>query len=261
MPLIVFDIDGTLTDTSAVDDECFCHAVGAALGVPVTDTDWSRFEAVTDPGLVCAVAAEAGLAPPGAAELSLVRAGLIAACQERAWREPARFAAVAGAGAVLRGLAERAGCAVAIATGAWGGSASVKLATSGLLALDPLCRGVPMASADDAPTRPEIVATAARRAMGLGATPVGSIGEAVAVCRSAAERFGGVVCVGDGVWDARAARRLGVGFVGVRLGGDFDRLRAEGARSLLRDYADTHTAMGVILSPEALRTPAVGAMR
>lgn len=258
MPLIVFDIDGTLTDTSGVDDECFCLAVASALGVAVTDTDWSRFEAVTDPGLARALALEAGRGPPSATELARARAGLIEALETRAARQPWRFASVPGAGDVLRGLAgrggrgEHGGCVVAIATGAWEGSARVKLGASGLLSLEPLGGGeVAMASGDDAASRPEIVATAARRAMGIDGPAVGSIGEAVAVCKLAAERFGGVVCVGDGVWDARAARRLGVGFVGVRVGGDFDRLRAEGARSLLRDYADTPAAMEVILSAVA----------
>ena len=48
----------------------------------------------------------------------------------------------------------------------------------------------------------------------------------------------GVVYVGDGVWDLRAARRLGHGFVGV--GGDRgrERLVREGASVVLRDFTD-----------------------
>jgi phosphoglycolate phosphatase-like HAD superfamily hydrolase len=46
------------------------------------------------------------------------------------------------------------------------------------------------------------------------------------------------VYVGDGLWDLRAARELGIGFVGVRHDADESRLRAEGAQRIVRDYRD-----------------------
>ena len=46
------------------------------------------------------------------------------------------------------------------------------------------------------------------------------------------------VYVGDGVWDARAARALKIGFVGVRVDGREERLRAAGAERIVRDYTD-----------------------
>lgn len=46
------------------------------------------------------------------------------------------------------------------------------------------------------------------------------------------------VAIGDAVWDARAAARAGIGFVGVESGGtSADQLRAEGARRVARDAA------------------------
>lgn len=46
--LAIFDIDGTLTDTNGVDDECYRAAVGEAIGVAEGDIDWSGAAHVTD---------------------------------------------------------------------------------------------------------------------------------------------------------------------------------------------------------------------
>lgn len=58
----------------------------------------------------------------------------------------------------------------------------------------------------------------------------------------AIERFGldpgTTVAIGDAVWDAQAASRAGIGFVGVESGGtSADQLRAEGAHLVARDAA------------------------
>ena len=63
-------------------------------------------------------------------------------------------------------------------------------------------------------------------------------------------RWGTVVAVGDGLWDLRAARALGVGFVGVAEGAGRARLESEGAAEVLADFTD---AMGAY---EALRRAA-----
>jgi FMN phosphatase YigB (HAD superfamily) len=39
--LVVFDIDGTLTDTNDVDDECFRRAVADIFALSYTSLDWS----------------------------------------------------------------------------------------------------------------------------------------------------------------------------------------------------------------------------
>jgi len=51
--------------------------------------------------------------------------------------------------------------------------------------------------------------------------------------------FGSAVYVGDGVWDARASRRLGIPFIGVATDGQAARLTAEGAARVFTDYSDT----------------------
>src|SRR5215211_1125098 len=46
--LAIFDIDGTLTDTTGVDDECYRLAVAEALDLSPDVIDWSGAAHVTD---------------------------------------------------------------------------------------------------------------------------------------------------------------------------------------------------------------------
>ena len=80
----------------------------------------------------------------------------------------------------------------------------------------------PLASASDARSREAIVRLAAERVVRLRQAPA----------------FRSVVCVGDGVWDVRTARRLGYHFVGVASGQQAARLRQEGAAHLIADFTD-----------------------
>src|SRR5438128_9751655 len=59
--LVVFDIDGTLTDTNLVDSNCYWRAVSQVLGLSGEQPDWSNFRHVTDAG----IAAELCLQPLG----------------------------------------------------------------------------------------------------------------------------------------------------------------------------------------------------
>ena len=57
----------------------------------------------------------------------------------------------------------------------------------------------------------------------------------------AVERYGNIgstVYVGDGVWDARACRSIGVPFIGIGTGSRATRLSAEGAVRVFPDFCD-----------------------
>ena len=54
MRLVIFDVDGTLTD-SAVDTHCFLSAFADVCGFAHVNSDWSRYKSVTDSGVFCEV--------------------------------------------------------------------------------------------------------------------------------------------------------------------------------------------------------------
>src|SRR6478752_6653989 len=80
----------------------------------------------------------------------------------------------------------------------------------------------PAASSDDAFDRESIIRLSMQRA-----------------AERYGESFACTVYVGDGVWDARACRNVGVPFVGIGTGIRATRLSAEGAVCVFPDFSDT----------------------
>jgi phosphoglycolate phosphatase-like HAD superfamily hydrolase len=227
--LAVFDIDGTLTDTNGVDDDCYRAAVAEALSLRPEVVDWSGAAHVTDAGIfewICAAhGRESVTATAMAGAQATFMKGLNAALRDN----PRQFAPIAGAPEAVRGL-ERAGWNVAFATGCWGPSARLKLRAAGIDANDAV-----LACADDAVARADIVRLAIARARTF-------YGRA----------FDRVVVLGDGPWDVSAAIELELPFIGIGQAERAERLRRSGARVVLADYTDVgsfHDALEFALPP------------
>ena len=212
MRLVIFDVDGTLTDT-AIDTRCFLRAFVDVCGFAEVDSDWSRYKSATDPGVFCEVFESHNGRAPSSNEMTRFREYLVDLFLSAARESP--FPSIAGAPEMLARLNRSSGYRVAIATGCWGDSARVKMASAGMD-----YDAYPSASADDAPERAAIIQLAVERA---------------------ARRYGGFddsVYIGDGVWDARACLALGVPFIGIGVAGQAEKLRQAGAVRVFPDLAD-----------------------
>jgi phosphoglycolate phosphatase-like HAD superfamily hydrolase len=204
--LVVFDVDGTLVRTVELDAALYARAFAETVGWPLPSADWTTYRHVTDRGI--AEEALARLGRRGApALLQALRDRFLEHLDGALGFDETRQ--VAGAAAMLARLRAE-GHTVAVATGAWEASARLKLARAGL-AID----GCALAACDDEPDRVAILRAAIARA---------------------GNAHGRVVYVGDGPWDADAARTLGLPFVGI----DHDASGRLGhvASVVLRDYAD-----------------------
>ncbi len=213
MPLIIFDIDGTLTESMQADDVCFVRALAEVWDFHEVDTDWSKYRHVTDTGLLHELHEVRNGRAPATDELAAFREHFLKLLAQMLVENP--VAPIAGAPELLTHLTGQGGYGVALATGAWQASARLKMACAGLCYDDH-----PAASSDDAHDRVSIMKIARQRAT---------------------ECFGEtdqVVYVGDGVWDARACRALGWPFIGIGKGERAERLRAEGAVAVLPDHTD-----------------------
>ena len=51
MPLVIFDIDGTLTQTTNADADCFVRSLAEVCGFRDVNTDWSGYKRATDSGV------------------------------------------------------------------------------------------------------------------------------------------------------------------------------------------------------------------
>jgi len=208
MNLALFDIDGTLTKTHGLCDGPFAEAVQSVLGGPM-ELDWTLYPDVTDSGITHAAFERRLGRGPTAEELERVREHYfrnIDGCATGAEAMP-------GAPTVLRRLHGDGRWVVAIATGNWTPVAHRKLEWCGID-----WKEVPLATADDAMKRADILRAAIRRTRA---------------------EDGRAVYLGDALWDQAAARELGIGF--VRVGS-----RRFDAEHVLDDFQDFDALLSVL---------------
>lgn len=217
MPVAVFDIDGTLTDTFDVDIECYEEAVRVELDLEIP-SDWPSFDEVTDAAILATACERLGRPIPDRVTQERVARRVADLLESVLSRAPERFNAVPGAADIFRVLTD-AGWKVAMATGAWRPSALVKLRGAGIP-----YEGVSLASASDHAARADIIRHAVR---GLASGDSGPF-----------------VYIGDGVWDGRASLRLGYSFIGVASGARGDQLAAVGAAAVVQDFSDPTVLLG-----------------
>src|SRR5436305_12153209 len=143
MRLVVFDIDGTLTQTMKADEECFVRSVAEVCGFSDVDGDWSRYKHATDFGIFREIHETRTGRLPSPSETSRFRQHFVALLAQAS--SEAGFAAVTGAPLLLSRLTDSEQYRVALATGAWRDSARLKMASAGLSYDD-----YPAAPSDDA---------------------------------------------------------------------------------------------------------------
>lgn len=204
--LIIFDVDGTLINGETADWACFDQAFVAAAGKTLDELFWTNLVEVTARAIVHESHADKTLSERQLLEHT-IRNGYLERLRSCSAKNPLAFQAAAGAKDLLAHLRSSENYRVAIATGDWFETITHKLGHAGLDVAT-----LPMATSSDCYSRAEIIALAAARA-GRGM-----------------ER---AVYVGDGPWDLRATRKLGIPFIGV--GRRHERLRAEGAEHTLVD--------------------------
>jgi phosphoglycolate phosphatase-like HAD superfamily hydrolase len=232
--LAVFDIDGTLTDTNEVDDRCFFGALADVLKLGDRQLDWSDAPHVTDSALAawcCERYCGRELAPD---EYAAIVQRFLALLRDALVLDPCEFAQIPGVANLATDL-QRAGWAIALATGGWGVSARFKLRAAGLD-----FASAPLACADDALTREEILRCSFDRAV-----------------RRYCDGFERVVSIGDGVWDVRAAAAVGWPFVGITCRArPAGALVDAGATHIVDDYTDSSKLLAALATarvPTAVR--------
>src|SRR5438477_5786971 len=130
MKLVMFDIDGTLTQTMKADEECFVRSLAEVCGFDDVDTDWSRYKHATDFGVFREIHETRTGRLPSPSETSRFRQHFVDLLARVS--SEAAFAAVTGAPLLLSRLADRGEHRIALATGAWRDCARLKMASVGL---------------------------------------------------------------------------------------------------------------------------------
>jgi phosphoglycolate phosphatase-like HAD superfamily hydrolase len=214
MKLVMFDMDGTLTDTFAIDENCYVLAIEQALSLTDIVTDWETYTHTSASFCLEAIVRRARGVAPSDAESQAVQTRMVELMEDITRQHGRCTAEIPGAAACVRRLLDH-GYAVAIASGDWEMTARHKLTTAKI----PF-EGLPAAFCETAHARTEIMLTALQRARR----------------HYGCENFDRVVYVGDGVWDVRACRELGWPLVGVGEGEQAARLRSLGTSHVITGY-------------------------
>lgn len=209
---VIFDVDGTLCDTSLVDDLCYRQAAAAALQITPEEADWSNAPDKSDSGIARWLWQRYRNRPPTREERDALRRAFVRRLEEERLVSPERFRCISGAPRFVEDL-RRVNVRVGIGTGGWRPSAELKLAASGL---DPVLLH---ATADDHEIRDEIFSLAWSRAMDGSAHPAATL------------------LIGDSICDVDTARRLGWRFLGIASDEARERLQEAGAVSIIPSYA------------------------
>ena len=190
---VIFDIDGTLLDSSGQDDRIYREAVTHVLGDVTLRPSLGDYDPVTDGGILLQILGDSDL-PASPEKIAAVKREFFRRMDAYV-KESGPFRELPGAKSVFGRLLKSDAHCLAIATGGWRRSAEIKLSTAGFD-----IGTVPLATSDDAIERTAIMEFALQ-----------SIGEEVAT----------VTYFGDGLWDQRACEILGWTFraVGPELAG------------------------------------------
>lgn len=224
MHLIVFDIDGTLTDTNLVDGECYWHAVCAVLGIIGEQPDWSSFRNVTDTGIAAELCRQHLGRELSNEESEAIGSRLAAGLELALIGEDPLAHQIPGSAEVLSILSNSSDFALALATGGLRISAELKLRRAGLAAFE-----LPLTSSTDAVAREDILRIAAARAAAKYKTD-----------------FSKFTYVGDGVWDVKTAVELGWQFIGIGSGEQAERLRQAGAAMVIPNYVPAQSFLKLL---------------
>jgi beta-phosphoglucomutase-like phosphatase (HAD superfamily) len=209
---VLFDVDGTLCDTSAVDDLCYRQAAAAALQITPEEANWSLAPHRTDSGIARWLWQRHRGRPPTQEERDALRRVFVQRLEEERLTNLERFRCIPGAPRFFEDL-RRMSVRVGIGTGGWRPSAELKLTAAGIDC------GLLHATADDHETRIEIFHLAWSRGVKGSPRPMAT------------------VLIGDSIFDVDTARRLGWSFLGIASGEARERLQGAGAVSIVPDYA------------------------
>lgn len=187
MHAVIFDIDGTLVQSAAVDDQLYRESVTSVLGAVRFRPSLADYEYVTDSGILSQILEDNGISTESD-PTNKIRTRFVKALKCHILKN-GPFAEVPGARRLVETLRKSKAHGVAIATGGWRVSAELKLRSAEFDTSD-----IPIATSDTEYDRTRIMLTA-----------LSSLGTS----------FQSITYYGDGPWDRDACISLGWNFIAV----------------------------------------------
>ena len=185
MHLVMFDIDGTLVNSSNFEDDCYSKAIQEVIKIPV-DTDWSNYFNATDSGILDEILDRNGLKEDRHDIHRKVKLSFTRYIKSHLRHNQVKE--IEGASKFIQLLRKRDDVVLAIATGGWEDRSKLKLESVGID-----YSGIAFASGSDHVNRIGIMK--------------------IAEARCSVSEFTSKSYFGDAIWDKKASMELGFNFV------------------------------------------------
>jgi len=212
--LIIFDIDGTLIDSSGFDDPIFVASVEEYFEISIINTDWASYPHVTDWGVINSICQDFFQRDVHEDELKEVETLYHDKLHDYLNDNPKTTSQIDGALNFLNRL-KREHYATAVATGGFTLPAKRKLQEIEILEHVHV-----LATSNDDISRESILECALNRAS----------------MHYKKEQFDSITYFGDAVWDFYATKNLKWNFIGIGKG--ISKLKDLGTKVLFEDYTN-----------------------
>ncbi|MBW8683835.1 HAD family hydrolase [Chitinophaga rhizophila] len=196
MKYIIFDIDGTLTDTTEIDDLCYTQAITETFQFSDFNTNYGHYENTTDSGILNQLSLERRNRPCTVTEIENFIDCFCNLLERTYEKQPHYFREIPKAGKTINSLLRNEELRIGLATGGWKQSALFKLQCAGINI--EACSAASFAQ--DAFARRDIIwQTISKMNKRHQLTPA----------------LSDIIYVGDGNWDYQATQQLGIKFIGI----------------------------------------------
>ncbi|MEM1326761.1 MAG: HAD family hydrolase [Bacteroidota bacterium] len=132
MRFVIFDIDGTLTDTKEVDDKCFMKAFEDSFNIDIWSQKWETLKEVTDWSITEEIVLSEWNRLPTNSEYESMISNFMSNLREEKAKDQSQFNEIPGAKDFFYRLEKSKQFKVGIATGGWEESALLKLKAIGI---------------------------------------------------------------------------------------------------------------------------------
>ena len=220
MKFVIFDIDGTLANTKKVEDKCFMRAFEQAFNIDIWNQQWGALKNVTDWGITEEIVERELNRKPRPEEYDRMISTFVANLKRERNSDISQFSEVKGAKAFFNKLRKKENYHLGIATGSWERSAKIKLDTIGID-----INGICFSNSDYHKSR--------------GAITQDVINQ---LKKKAGQIPDKIVYLGDGEWDLKTCKKIGIEFIGIDIEND-GKLRSLGAKMVFKDYTNSDEIM------------------
>jgi beta-phosphoglucomutase-like phosphatase (HAD superfamily) len=213
MTAIIFDIDGTLTNTTKVDDKCFIKAFKTVFGIDISNQNWSELKNVTDWGITEEIILKNWNRIPTEIEYENMISEFVAQLQSELNANKKQFKEINGALNFISFLREKTNITIGIATGGWEKSANLKLKSIGVNSAEFI-----ISNSNHFKTREDIL-----------------LKTILNLKENWKNKIDRIIYFGDGTWDFLTCKKLNIEFIGIDNSKN-NKLKKIGAKTIFNDF-------------------------